>query len=183
MRNAYLVGPTVYLRPLEAADAPHFLTWLNDPEVTRYTRRYLPITLPEQEEFLRSTQGSTRDVALGIVRRGDDQLLGGTGLHDIDPRNRHAWFGIAIGDKSAWGQGFGTETTRLMLRLAFATLNLNRVFLHVYEYNERGAHVYKKLGFQVEGRLRQDVWQAGRYWDTMVMGLLRDEWLARGETS
>ncbi len=180
MRHPYLVGPTVYLRPYDPQDAPMFAEWFNDPEVTRYTRRYLPITLVEQEEFLRSTQGSSRDVALAIVRRQDDQLLGGTGLHDIHPRHRHAWFGIVIGDRSAWGKGFGTETTRLMLGLAFQVLNLNRVFLHVYEFNDRGRHVYEKLGFRVEGRLRQDIFHAGRYWDTIVMGILRDEWLAAG---
>src|SRR5262249_50692365 len=105
-----------------------------------------------------------------------DLLIGAAGLHDIDLRNRHAWFGITIGDKSAWGKGHGTEATRLILELAFGTLNLNRVFLHVYEYNERARHVYEQIGFRVEGRLRQDVFHAGRYWDTIVMGILREEW-------
>jgi RimJ/RimL family protein N-acetyltransferase len=181
MLNPYLVGDTVYLRPYDPpADAAHFVTWFNDPEVTCFLRRYLPLTAAEQDQFFRSIQGNSQCVALAIVRRSDDQLLGGTGLRDIDPRNRHAWFGITIGDRSAWGKGFGTEATGLMLRLAFQTLNLNRVFLHVYEFNERGRHVYEKLGFQVEGRLRQDVYRAGRYWDTIVMGILRDEWLALG---
>jgi RimJ/RimL family protein N-acetyltransferase len=179
MRNPYLVGETIYFRPFDAtADAPVTVAWFNDPAVTRFMRRYLPMTPGEQEEFLRSMKGSTTNVALGMVRKSDDQLIGAAGLHEIDHRSRNAWFGITIGEKSAWGKGHGTEATRLILELAFERLNFNRVYLYVYEYNERARHVYEKVGFRVEGRLRQDMFVDGRYWDTIVMGILRDEWLA-----
>ena len=46
-------------------------------------------------------------------------------------------FGISIGVKEEWDHGYGTEATELMLQHAFGTLNLNRVWLHVYEDNER----------------------------------------------
>jgi RimJ/RimL family protein N-acetyltransferase len=177
VRNPYLIGQTIYLRPFDpVADSSVVVGWLNDQEVTRYLRRYLPMTLAEEEQFLRTLAGSTRDLGLAMVRREDDQLIGAAGLHDMEMRNRHAQFGIMIGDKSAWGKGHGSEATRLVLGLAFEKLNLNRVWLHVYEYNERAKHVYEKLGFRIEGRLRQDIFYAGRYWNTLVMGFLREEW-------
>jgi RimJ/RimL family protein N-acetyltransferase len=83
-----------------------------------------------------------------------------------------------LGEPEEWGKGYGSEATRLVLRYAFETLNLNRVWLHVYEYNERGLRAYEKAGFRREGRLRQEMFRDGRYWDTIVMGILRDEWLA-----
>ena len=107
--------------------------------------------------------------------RETDNLIGMTGLHHIDARNRHASFGITIGDKQLWGKGHGTKATGLMIRHAFRTLNLNRLWLHVYEYNPRAIRVYEKLGFRIEGRLRQDMFRDGRYWDTLVMGVLREE--------
>jgi RimJ/RimL family protein N-acetyltransferase len=177
MRTPYRIGSSIYLRPLNVEeDAPLFLDWFNDPEVTRFTRRYLPMTLAGQVELLRSAEGKTNAFMVAIVRKQDDQLIGAMGLHDIDPRHRNAWFGITIGDKSAQGKGYGTEATKLILDIAFLTLNLNRVYLYVYEYNERARHVYEKLGFKTEGRLRQDCFWDGRYWDSIVMGILREEW-------
>jgi diamine N-acetyltransferase len=182
MRYPYRVGKTVYLRAFDAtADAELFVEWFNDPEVTCFMRRYLPMSLAQQVEFLRAQEGKDTAVMLAIVRREDDRLIGATGIHDIDIRNRNAWFGIAIGDKTAQGNGHGTEVTRLMMELAFRTLNLHRFYLHVYEFNERARHVYEKLGFRVEGRLRQDYYHEGRYWDTIVMGILREEWEASAE--
>src|SRR5262249_47639304 len=113
-----------------------------------------------------------------IAVRATDALVGVTGLHQTDLRNRHASFGIVIGEKEAWGRGYGTEATALLVRHAFETLNLNRVWLHVFEDNERGIRAYEKVGFQKEGRLRQDTFREGRYWDTFVMGILREEWQA-----
>src|SRR5205814_646415 len=82
----------------------------------------------------------------GIVVRTSDRLIGGTGFHHIDFRNRHVGFGITIGEKEEWGKGYGTEATRLMVQHAFETLNLNRVWLHVYEYNQRGIRAYERAG-------------------------------------
>jgi RimJ/RimL family protein N-acetyltransferase len=178
MQCPFLMGPSVYLRPLEREDARQLVTWLNDPEVTRYLRIYQPLTMTAEEEFLRRASENTTEVHLGIALRADDRLLGTTGLRDMDPRNRHAEFGIFLGDKGVWGKGVGTEATRLMVRHAFETLNLHRVWLHVTEFNERGLRVYQKVGFRTEGRLRQDVFREGRYWDTIIMGVLRDEWEA-----
>jgi RimJ/RimL family protein N-acetyltransferase len=150
--------------------------WFNDPEVNHFLRTCGPMTVAAEEEFIRRRAESATDVALGIVSRADDRLVGVTGLHQFDPRARHACFGISVGDKAAWGKGYGSEATRLLLAHAFETLNLNRVWLEVYEYNHRGIHVYEKLGFRLEGRLRQHTFRAGRYWDTLVMGILREEW-------
>jgi RimJ/RimL family protein N-acetyltransferase len=176
VKNPFLVGDRVYLRPLEKEDAPLFVTWLNDREVARTLLRHHPINLPAEEEFI--AQACARDdaLALGIVLRETDRLIGSAGLMQINWRNRHAGFGILIGAKEEWGKGYGTEATALVVRHAFETLNLNRVWLHAYEFNPRGLRAYEKAGFKREGVLRQDTFCDGRYWDTVVMAVLRDEW-------
>ena len=176
MENAFAVGKRVYLRPLERRDASLVQPWLNDPEVTRTLRTHGPLSLRAEEAFIdRVTQGGNEVVAV-IVRRDVDVAVGVTGLHQFDHKARHAVFGITIGDKEAWGLGFGTEATFLMVRHAFETLNLNRVMLQVYEHNPAGLRVYEKVGFRKEGVLRQDCYREGRYLDTVVMGMLRTEW-------
>ena len=177
MKNPFLIGPTLYLRPLEKADAPMVMGWLNDPEVNRTLATCFPINLAFEEAFIEKS--SPNDLRLVIVVRESDKPIGVVGLHESDLRNRHAGFGITIGAKEEWGKGYATEATRLIVQHAFATLNLHRVSLKVYAYNPRGLHVYEKVGFQKEGVLRQDNFREGRYWDTIIMGLLREEWEAR----
>jgi RimJ/RimL family protein N-acetyltransferase len=175
VQNPFIVGEHVYLRALEVADAPSIAPWFNDSEINRFMQRHQPLSMHAEEEFLRGMSNDETDVRLGIVRKADDQLIGTAGLHP-EFRCRSARFGIVIGDKSAWDRGIGTAVTRMMVAHAFETLNLNRVWLHVYEYNPRGVHVYQKVGFRTEGQLRQETYRDGRYWDVIVMGLLRDEW-------
>jgi ribosomal-protein-alanine N-acetyltransferase len=184
MKNPYLIGNKIYLRPLEKEDAVSLSTWMNDPEVTRTLNAYRPFSLRDEEEFIaKSTQGE-HDLALGIALKSNDQLIGTCGLHRIDVKNRHASFGISIGDKAEWSKGYGTEATALMVRLGFETLNLNRIWLYVFEYNQRGIHTYEKVGFQQEGILRQDSYHEARYWNTILMAILREEWVKerRSET-
>jgi RimJ/RimL family protein N-acetyltransferase len=176
MQNPYLIGRTIYLRPPEFEDAPTMVTWFNDPEVTRTLRLYQPMSLTREKEFLAQINRSETELALAIVVCETDQLIGATGFRDISMRHRHASFGISIGEKALWGKGYGTEATRLLVRHAFQKLNLNRVQLEVYEFNKSAIRCYEKAGFQIEGRLRQTYFTDGRYWDTLVMGILRDEW-------
>jgi RimJ/RimL family protein N-acetyltransferase len=176
VHNPYLIGTNVYLRPLERDDAPTLKPWVNDPEVTRTLRMYRPMTLRAEEEFIDNACRGEDRMVLGIALRATDRLIGCTGLHEIDLRSRRSGFGIFLGDKGEWGKGYGTEATRLIVGHAFTTLNLHRVWLHVFAPNERGLRTYEKVGFRREGLLRQDYFREGRYWDTIVMGILQSEW-------
>jgi RimJ/RimL family protein N-acetyltransferase len=155
------------------------VTWLNDPQVTRTLLQRLPLNLAAEEDFLAKLYQDDKQVILGIALRDSDRLIGGTGLHPIDYRNSHTGFGILIGEKEEWGKGHGTEATTLMVDFAFQTLNLNRVWLHVFEDNLRGQRAYEKAGFRKEGVLRQESYREGRYWDTITMAILRQEWQNR----
>ena len=180
MKNPFLIGTKIYLRPLEREDAQLFVPWINDAEVTRTLEVfYRPLNLQAEVEFIETIYKSEHDVVLGIAVKETEALIGGAGLHRMDFKNRRASFGIFIGEKSEWGKGYGTEVTALMTGYAFEILNMNRVWLHVYEYNERGLKAYERVGFKREGVLRQDRYHEGRYWDTITMAILREEWEAR----
>jgi RimJ/RimL family protein N-acetyltransferase len=179
VQNPFLVGSKIYLRPLEQADAPLLQPGMNDPEVIRNLTRYRPLSLRDEEAFIERVSKDEHVFVFGMAVRETDRLIGATGLHDLDIRNRHAQFGIHIGDKSEWGKGYGTEATGLVVGYAFQTLNLNRIWLRVYEENRRGIRCYENIGFQQEGVLRQDHFRDGRYGNTIIMGILRTEWDAR----
>jgi diamine N-acetyltransferase len=183
-----LIGDRVRLRRIERADLPRFVAWLNDPEVRQHLALVYPLSLVQEDAWFEEQQKAepaAQPFAIeGRQARGEGEpewvLVGATGLHVVDWRSRWAELGIFLGDKSRWGDGLGTEATRLLVRWAFDTLNLNRVFLRVYADNARAIRCYEKVGFQSEGRLRQDRYQDGRYVDTVLMGLLREEFPGTG---
>jgi len=94
----------------------------------------------------------------------------------LDWRNHCAEFGIVIGDKTFWNNGYGTDTVRTVVGLGFGELNLDRIFLRVFDTNPRAIRCYEKAGFVQEGRLRRDNFHNGKYRDTLMMSILRDEW-------
>ena len=85
---------------------------------------------------------------------------------------------IALGEPEYWGKGLGTEAMRLCLRYAFTELNLDRVTLWVFGYNQRAIRSYEKAGFMKEGVIRGMLAREGQRHDVHIMGILREEWLA-----
>ena len=106
----------------------------------------------------------------------DDRLIGDIGLGGVQRNHGEAWVGMGIGEREYWGKGYGTDAMRLVLRYAFTELNLHRVTLGVYVYNQRAIRSYEKAGFIVEGRERGSVRKDGSRFDSLVMGILRSEW-------
>jgi len=172
-----LPGKLVVLRAIEMADRDRYHRWLNDPEIVHLlgSMRY-PFSLGEEERLLqeRFTRQSPDYVNLAIDTR-EGVHIGSVSLDRVSKENRNAALGIFIGYKEYWGKGYGTDAVRTLLAFAFNEMNLHRVYLHTYEYNERATACYRKLGFVEEGRLRQQRYTQGRYWDEIVMGVLRDE--------
>lgn len=177
--KAYLSGKNVYLRPLEPEDAAELKRFLTDPAVARTLQVWRPLTLERERDFITRTNASETDIVLGIARHSDDRLLGVTGLHGIEWRDRHAQFGIFIGEPAEWGKGYGTEATELVSKLAFERLDLQRLWLLVYDMNERGVRAYERAGYVREGVLREHVYRDGARHDAILMGLLAREWRLR----
>jgi diamine N-acetyltransferase len=176
VKNPYRIGETIYLRAQERSDAARITPWLNDPAITRNLSMYRPMSELEEESRIVEIGASKDDVVCAIVERASDELIGVTGLHGVNDKNRRAMLGIVIGEQSHWGKGYGTEATRLMVALAFDTLNLNRVWLDVFTDNPRAVRCYEKVGFKHEGVMRQQAFREGAYHDVHLMALLRDEW-------
>ncbi len=108
-----------------------------------------------------------------------DRLIGGVGLDGVKWAHGDTFVGIGIEDREFWSHGYGTDAMRIILRYAFQELNLHRVSLDVFEYNERAIRSYLKCGFNIEGRARQMLNRDGQRWDLIFMGILREEWDAR----
>lgn len=174
-----MIGERVRLRAIELDDLPRYVDWLNDPDVQRGIERHLPLSLAEEQSWFGAMMAgppAERSLAIEVQEGQGWRHIGGIGLMRLDPVAHQAEVGLHIGDRSCWGKGYGAEAMRLMMRHAFDTLNLDRLYLRVYEENHRAHDLYRRLGVQEEGRLRQGHYRDGRYWDTIWMGILCAEW-------
>lgn len=176
MKNPFLIGERIYLRPLEMDDVPTCLRWINDPEVTRTLMIYTPLNELREREWFERHYKDDREIILALALQEKDKHLGNVGLHRIDWKNRHGELGIMIGEKDEWGKGYGGEAIGLILRYGFERLNLHRIYLRVYANNQRALRCYEQAGFRREGVQRESHFAQGRYWDTLMMGILEGEW-------
>jgi len=173
-------GSTIVLRHHVLSDLSHIRRWYRDPELARLTRYSLrPMTDDELDRFFHSRLMSRESVAYAIDTRDTGRLIGLTTFSNLDPDNGSVLFHINIGEPDAWGVGYGTEATELMLWLAFGRIGLHRVSLSVFGFNERAIRSYQKAGFHVEGRSREAIVRDGQRWDELTMGILAPEWQAR----
>ncbi|HKI25812.1 MAG TPA: GNAT family protein [Candidatus Sulfotelmatobacter sp.] len=174
----FLSGSKIYLRPLERADLnERYLHWLNDAEVTQYLETgAFPTTRDDLEKFYAQVTGSSTEVIFAIADRKTHAHIGNVKLGPINWVHRRTMFGIMIGDKRFWRRGVGEEVTRLMVEYAFDRLNLNRVGLVVFEEHESAVRCYQNVGFKVEGCLREQMYQGGKYKNHLWMGLLKSEY-------
>ncbi|HLF78682.1 MAG TPA: GNAT family protein [Dehalococcoidia bacterium] len=174
-----LRGKLVCLRPVTDEDLERCWHWMNDPEVTRYLNRGYPVSRLEEKAWVEqaSKQTTPPEITLAIDT-AEGRHIGTVGLHHFDRESRVACLGIAIGDREYWSNGYGTDTIVSLLRFAFDEINLHRVWLDVHEANARAIACYRKCGFVEEARLRQHRYKMGRYWDSLIMGVLANEFRA-----
>ncbi len=177
--NHLLEGELVRLRAIDPESLAKALSgWGADSEFFRLldwnpARRY---SVKSTQEWLEKHMEDELAHAFAIHTLEDDRLIGDIGLDGVNWPHGDTFVGISIGEREFWGRGYGTDAMRVILRYAFHELNLQRVTLNVFAYNQRAVRSYEKAGFTLEGRMRGGVLREGRRWDVLYMGILREEW-------
>ena len=179
-RPETILGGLVVLRRHSNENLRAFQRWYSDPEVARLTRyQQGPLSAEEIQRFFYGRIMGSDFLAMAIHVRESDRLIGTCALSQLDGDNGSTLFHITIGERDAWGHGYGSEATELMVAHAFTQLALHRVALTVFEFNVRAIRTYEKCGFTVEGRARDAIFRDGRFWDEIHMSILAAEWEVR----
>jgi ribosomal-protein-alanine N-acetyltransferase len=108
-------------------------------------------------------------------RDQDEKLIGNCGIRKAAADAWEADMGYEI-DPNFWGRGYGTEAAQALLTFGFRELGLHRVWAHCIADNAASARVLEKVGLRWEGQLRENEWMKGRWWDTLIYGILDYEW-------
>ena len=180
-----IIGERVRLWAIEKDDLPRFVAWLNDPEVHCNLILYQPLSLPQEEQWYADILKEPVDeqpLCIDIKAGENWEHTGNISLMQLNQHDRSAEIGIFISRKNFWNKGYGCEAMRLMIGHGFNNLNLNRIYLRVYETNPNGVQCYEKAGFKHEGRLREARYHEGCYIDMLMMSILKSDWTETEKT-
>ena len=169
------------LRPLREADAHDLFAIFSDVRVSRYLSHPAWTDIKSAHELIARTITAVeadKYVYLGIERARDRKLIGECSLFNLMPQCRRAEVGYTLAHE-AWGQGYIREALITLLQCGFEQLALNRVEADVDPRNVASAKTLERLGFQKEGLLRQRWIVADEISDSLLYGLLAQEWHSR----
>lgn len=149
----------------------HLAPWLNWVHQT---------TKPEHSlKFIADSQHEARmqqSLKLGIFR--NNKIVGGIGMHNWDHKVRKADIGYWVIQPEE-GNGIVTRSAKRLIEFLFTSTDLNKLEIRFSVMNKKSAQVSERLGFRIEGILRQAIVRNGLIEDMVVAGMLRSEYLAR----
>ena len=124
----------------------HMMRWRNQPEIKSYFIHDGDITEEQQLKWWEDYQKDDKYYSF-IATDANNIPIGSVSLY-VDLDYKIGEFGrLMIGEKSAWGKGYGTMITGLTCSYGFENLNLDMIYLEVFEDNERAIKAYDKVGF------------------------------------
>ena len=173
-----MTGYKSYIKSLSIEYAEYLANWYNDEEVTKYlVRGIFPITKDSISKAIELSVASDNEFEFIVFDKETDTPIGVVGLHNVNWIARNTECRTFIGNKEFWAKGYGTEITDLMLKYAFNMLNINKVSLGVNEENIAAVKTYQKVGFKKEGVLREYIYRNNKYYNVILMSILKKEYL------
>lgn len=179
-----LRGERIRLTALDLGDMATIVHWWHDPEFLRLynTEPVVPRNEDQLNRRFDLSQTNPNAFLFAIRLVDDDHLIGLLEFDGIDWVHRTTFVSIGIGEAHHRHHGYGRETMQLALNFAFNELNLHRVCLTVFSYNETAITLYESLGFRREGIYREHIERDGRRHDMILLGILRREWEDKNQT-
>jgi len=170
-------GNKVTLLPFDERWLGLVQRWINQPEVRSGTGSEGPVSDYEHHRWYEQLMldCGQRVFLIGQGQGEQSVPVGLIGLKGLESRSRSAEYWIYIGDLAVRRKGFADEATRIIVDYAFNVLNLHRVFLKVHETNRAAVALYQKLGFVLEGSLRDASFHEGQFVDVICYSVLEDE--------
>lgn len=171
----YQLSEEYFVRTLRESDLKGpYISWFEDQEVTSFNShgKYFKNHLYFQDYF--DNLNSETQVVWAICHKADGHI-GNICLQGISWINRHADFGMLIGDKRHWRRGVGYLSMRKLLRHGFDKLNLRRIWCSTPETNLGMCSLAHKIGMIEEGRLREHQFLDGKWIDVIQFGIFKRE--------
>ena len=170
-RTFMIAGDLVILRALEDEDLERCYRWMNDPMIVRTLKSRYPMPFHQEAKWLEQAVEAVGERHFAVERREDRSHIGNASIHEIDWVSRTAYFGLFIGEPAAWNRGFGTDAIKTLVRFAFEEMNLRKLKVNVFDYNDRAKHVLVQAGFVQEAKLAEEFFREGTYQDLVILSI------------
>lgn len=171
-------GNKVRLRECRKEDIEALSEIENEEEVIINLTTRVPSPAPMQVKqgwFEDYTKKYSDNFVQFTIEKLDGTVIGKCGTGHIDWKNACVTVWIFIGKAENRGMGYGSEALSLFVNFIFQEMNMNRVQLFVFGFNERAVTSYKKVGFIVEGIQKNELYRNGKYNDVYIMSILKRE--------
>lgn len=170
----FIRGEKIFIRPVVISDLEPAYKWLNDEEIIGLIGF---IHSPSSEFVQRWLEGGMgKDNSqhhFAIIDRTDP--IGFIGVRGINWQNKNAELWVFIGEKTKWGKGLGKDAVKTLTKFAFYELGLYRLWVEVFEFNTAAIKMFMASGFIKEGMWRRSYFHKGKYHNSMLLGILREE--------
>jgi len=173
----FLKGSLVKLRKIDKNDIEKYKEIESNMENRLLMNDGIPFppTDNDHEKFVSEISADKEDYMFAIELTEEKTFIGTIAVYLINWKNGTCHVGISIGSDYQ-GQGLGTDAMNVMLDYIFNYLNINKVKLSVFSFNNRAILSYEKCGFQLEGTLKEEIFRFGKNYDVILMGILREDW-------
>ena len=171
-------GKKVGLRAVESHDLQQLMEWRNQPDFRKNFREHREINMENQRTWFQSVSANKNDFMFSIVELETGMLIGACGLLYTNWILRSSDFSFYIGKDSSYvdSDGLADESASLLLTYGFECLNLNKVWMELYEFDSQKLEFFQGLGFQIDGKLRANAFEEGKYWDSFILSMLLSDW-------
>ncbi|EOO73550.1 acetyltransferase [Bacillus cereus VD021] len=180
MQNVILKGNKVTIRTIEESDIKELWSIVykeEHPEWKRWDAPYFPFSIQEYLSYKEKLQLCLKEEPLSnLIVENNGQIIGAVSFYWEHKPTRWLEMGIVIYDPAYWNGGYGTEALTLYRDLLFENMDIGRVGLTTWSGNERMMRVAEKIGMSLEGRMRKCRYYNGTYYDSIRMGMIREEW-------
>ena len=173
-----LKGEQVLIRQLDDSDVEALFSIFGDPVVTQYMGIPQLRNITDANKLFAGIVSGLENKSLfqwGIVDVDLNAVVGTCTLAQICWTHQRAEIGFALGS-SHWGRGLMRQALPLLISYAFESLDLHRLEADIDPRNQRSLKMLQRLGFQKEGYFRQRHQVHGERQDSVMLGLLADEW-------
>lgn len=167
----------VGLRALEKEDLILLRDWRNIAEFRKNFREVRELSLTDQESWFGSLQESKHvNYMFVIIDLETEKPIGAAGLLYINWIIRSADFSFYIGDENKYigDDGIAKEAAQLLINYGFNNLNLHKIWMELYEFDSQKINFFKNdFEFIQDGLLRDNCFEKGRYWDSLILSLIK----------
>lgn len=161
----------VLLRPPIDADSSILFDWINNHDLVIKNAPYKHVSLESHQAWFKSILQPSADRYLFMIEVVESRkTIGSCQLLNIHPIHRSADLQIRIGEPNYHGKGYGTDALQQLISFGFNTLKLHRISLTVFSNNLRAINAYKKVGFNIEGCMKDAACIDSQFLDVVIMG-------------